>query len=101
LSRDVVADVVINQHVPITAKGYDKHGAVRCAVDANRDDLRPVCVDCFKEGMTPADDSRDPLTVDEAKNFHFGFDTEWKHLPSLHASDDLLNLEWIQSNGSD
>jgi len=37
---------------------------------------------------------KDPLTIDEAKNFHFGFDTEWKYLPSSYILDDLLNLEW-------
>ena len=27
---------------------------------------------------------KDPLTIDEAKNFHFGFDAEWKYLTVSH-----------------
>jgi hypothetical protein len=57
LSREVVADVVINQRAPMIARQVID-GMPRYAIISNRDNLKLVCVGCFKEGMTLADDSR-------------------------------------------
>jgi len=57
LSRNVVADVVVNHRVPVIAKQV-VDGVPRCAVVLNMDNLKLLCAGCFKEGMALADDSQ-------------------------------------------
>lgn len=37
---------------------------------------------------------KDPVTIEEAKECSFGFDSAWKPLPSSYTFDDLLKLGW-------
>jgi len=57
LSRNVAADVVVNQHAPVIAKQV-VDGVPHCAVVSNRDNLKLLCAGCFEEGVTLTDDSR-------------------------------------------
>ena len=57
LSREMVADVVINQQrAPMVARQVID-GMPHYAIISNRDNLKILCVGCFKEGTTLADDS--------------------------------------------